>query len=105
MSEETRRSWCKHLVGFAAPKFAQHRYGAKSRCFDDLWSHDDLIIDRVLAAISSSPADKGRLLAAIEDEAREFVDAHWTAIERLANVLFEREKLNRDEIAAVLDRA
>jgi hypothetical protein len=92
------------LIGLAAPLYAQRRYCGSS-AHDQNCSHDFTLIDRVLTAICSSPAEKRELLAEIEDKAHRFVNAHWSAILRLANVLCARGYLNESEIRAVLSRA
>jgi ATP-dependent Zn protease len=98
----TRAAWLKQLPGFVVSRHAQRRFGAKGEFYDRLCSHDDLIVERVINLMVADPAERRRLHDQVECEAREFVDRHWPEIEKLGNVLFERRRLDKHEIEAVL---
>ena len=100
---KAKREWCDLLVGMAAPKFAQWKYGTSSS--DDICHHDYLTIDRVLTSIASSPSEKREMLLGIERRALGFVLRRWNAIYALAKELYARGNLGRSEIARVLERA
>jgi hypothetical protein len=99
----TRRAWIKHLPAFAVGRHAQHRFGAKQKMFDDACSHDYEIISRIINLATSDPAERRRLHDHVEAEAREFVRLYWPEIQKLADELFKRGFLNREEIERVLE--
>jgi hypothetical protein len=99
-----KRDWIELLVGLAAPRYAQRKFGA-SAADDELCHHDMLTIDRVLSGITALNVEKRALLDSIEERAEAFVDRHWASILRLARVLARRGKLTKREIEAVLSRA
>jgi hypothetical protein len=98
----TRAAWLKQLPGFAVGRHAQRRFGAKGEFYDRLCEHDDLVVDRVINLMVSSPAERRRLHDQVECGAREFVDRHWYEIEKLGDVLFERGRLDKHEVEVVL---
>jgi hypothetical protein len=98
----TRAAWLKQLPGFAVGRHAQRRFGAKGEFYDRLCGHDDEVISRIITFSTSDPVERRRLHDQVECEAREFVDRHWYEIEKLGDVLFERGRLDKREIEAVL---
>jgi hypothetical protein len=98
----TRVAWIKHLPAFAVGRHAQRRFGAKQKIFDDACAHDDEVISRIINLATPDPAERRRLHQQVEAEAREFVRLYWPEIQKLADELFERGFLNRDEITSVL---
>jgi hypothetical protein len=102
--DETKREWVSLLTGLAVAKFGQRKYSGSDR-YDWNCSHDYEIISRVLTAISSSLAEKRELLDEVEDRAARFVNAHWSPILRLANVLCARGWVGEQEIKSALSRA
>jgi hypothetical protein len=102
LSEGIRESWLGELVGFAAPLFAQWRFGAIQQLYNNACAHDFEIVDRVIAVITKDPQERCKLRERVEREAKEFVDQHWSMIERLGDEIFRRGKLNKREIEQVL---
>jgi hypothetical protein len=102
--EATKREWVSLLVGLATPRYAQRKYAGSTR-FDSNCEHDFTLIDRVLTGISSSHVEKGELLVEIEARAARFVNAHWSAILRLASVICARGWVGEQEIRSALSRA
>jgi hypothetical protein len=98
----TRAAWIKQLPGFAVGRHAQRRFGAKTKLFDDLCAHDDLVVARIINLATPDTAERRRLHEDVEAEAREFVRLYWPEIQKLADELFKRGFLNREEIECVL---
>jgi ATP-dependent Zn protease len=94
--------WLRQLPGFVVSRHAQRCFGAKGEFYDRLCGHDDLVVERVINLMASSPAERRRLHEQVEREAEEFVRKHWRDIERLADELFECGFLNRAQIEHVL---
>jgi hypothetical protein len=100
----TRMAWLLHLPAYCVARHAQRRYGARQQMFDDACEHDDLVIERVIDLATPDPTARRELRALVETEAWEFVDRYWPEIQRLADELFERGFLNREEIERVLTK-
>jgi hypothetical protein len=98
----TCAQWLRQLPGFVVSRHAQRRFGAKGEFYDRLCGHDGLVVERIINLMVADPAERRRLHDQVECEAREFVDRHWYEIEKLGNVLFERGRLDKHEIEAVL---
>jgi hypothetical protein len=99
-SDKSRREWCKTLVTFIVPKFAQRRYAGTIG--DPQCGHDDLLVSRILSSISRSPEDERRMRAEIEDEAERFVRKYWGEILSVARALYQYGRLDKQQIASLL---
>jgi hypothetical protein len=103
VDEGTRKAWLKELPGFACSKYAQRRFGARDRFYHAACEHHDRIIDRVLDAITRNDKEtKRRYRGETEREAEQFVNDYWPEITRLADEIFKRGHLDREQIEAVL---
>jgi hypothetical protein len=98
----TRESWLARLPGFIVPLFAQRKFGAVGKFYDDVCGSDVLIVDRILAVMERDPAERRPLRARVYFEAREFVDRYWSEIKKLGGEIFRRGKLDKREIEEVL---
>jgi hypothetical protein len=98
----TRESWLARLPGFIVPLYAQTKFGAVGKFYDDVCGSDVLIVDRILSVMERDQAERRRLRERVYGEAEEFVREHWPMIERLGGEIYRRGKLNKREIEEVL---
>jgi hypothetical protein len=98
----TRECWLRKLPGFLTPLYAQRKFGAVAKTYDDNCRHDIEVVDRILAVMERDPAERQRLRARVYKEAEEFVRDHWPMIEKLGGEIFRRGRLDKREIEAVL---
>jgi hypothetical protein len=99
-SDKSRRGWCKTLVSFIVPKFAQRRYAG--RAGDSMCEHDDRIVNRVLTSICRSLEDERRMHAQIQDEAETFVNTYWGEILLVARAIYRHGRLDKYQIIDIL---
>jgi hypothetical protein len=98
----TRESWLARLPGFIVPLFAQRRFGAVAKTFDDNCGHDIEVVNRIINVMADNPAERRRLRERVYREAQEFVDQYWGEIEKLGKEILNRGKLNKQEIEEIL---
>jgi hypothetical protein len=101
-SRELRKLWRDQLVGRAAGRAAERRFGATNPAYDRGSAGDFVLIRKVAHAICATPAEADDYVRMIEREAACLVERYWPEIQSVAAALRRTGHLDKAGIEAAI---
>jgi hypothetical protein len=104
-SNELRALWRDQLVGRAAGRAAERRFGATNQVYDRGSDSDFVLIRKVARAVCGRPAEADAYVREIEREAACLVDRYWPEIQSVSAALRQTGHLDRAGIEVAIRAA